>query len=81
MTVVTATEFKINLGKYLSQVGKEDIAISKNGKLVAQLIPYQHRVSDSLVGILNEGLLPENFDGDYRSLIADMRMKDYEDLD
>lgn len=34
---VTATEFKTNLGKYLEIVMDEDILITKNGKVIAQL--------------------------------------------
>jgi prevent-host-death family protein len=35
---ITATEFKTNLGKYLDDVGREDVVITKNGKPVARLI-------------------------------------------
>jgi len=35
--MVTATEFKINIGKYLSLADKEDVFITKNGKSVAKL--------------------------------------------
>ena len=35
---VTATEFKLNLGKYLELVLTEDIWVTKNGKTVAKLI-------------------------------------------
>ena len=52
---VTATEFKTNLGKYLSLVSQQDIFIVKNGKLVAKLtLPVVDKVAvlDSLVGIL-----------------------------
>ena len=34
---VTATEFKNNIGKYLSLVVDEDIFITKNGKNIARL--------------------------------------------
>ena len=52
---VTATELKNNLGKYLVLSAKEDIFITKNGKVVAKLTnPYQDRVetAKSLFGIL-----------------------------
>ena len=29
---ITATELKLNMGKYLSMAGKRDIFITKNGK-------------------------------------------------
>ena len=79
--VVTATELKTNLGKYLSQVGQEDIIISKNGKPIARLAQYKERVSDSLVGLLNSDELPKEFDGDYRKLIREGRLRDYENID
>ena len=42
---ITATELKMNLGKYLLMAEKEDIYITRNGKIVAKLSnPYQDRV-------------------------------------
>lgn len=35
--LITATEFKNNIGKYLTLASKEDIYITKNGKRVAKL--------------------------------------------
>ena len=35
--VVTATEFKSNIGKYLTMADMEDIVITRNGKSVAKL--------------------------------------------
>jgi len=35
---VTATEFKMNLGKYLILAEKEDVFISKNGKISVKLV-------------------------------------------
>lgn len=52
---ITATELKQNLGKYLLLSAKEDIYITKNGKIVAKLTnPHQNRVdtAKSLFGIL-----------------------------
>ena len=52
---ITATELKMNLGKYLMLAEKEDIYITKNGKVVAKLTnPFQDRVNmaKSLFGIL-----------------------------
>lgn len=51
---ITATEFKTNLGKYLDLVQKEDILITKNGKVIAQLSQPQTdkmAILNSLVGI------------------------------
>ena len=54
---ITATELKKNLGKYLLLSAKEDILITKNGKVVAKLTnPHQNRVNmaKALFGILPE---------------------------
>lgn len=52
--IVTATEFKTNLGKYLEMAAKQDIFITKNGKNIARLTsPTVNKLAvlDSLVGI------------------------------
>ncbi len=52
---ITATELKLNLGKYLLLSETEDIYITKNGKVVSKLSnPNQDRVTDmeSLFGII-----------------------------
>ncbi len=52
---VTATEFKMNLGKYLVLAETEDIFISKNGKINVKLVNNnQDKVEamQSLFGIL-----------------------------
>lgn len=52
---VTATEFKVNLGKYLLLAKTQDIYISKNGKKIAKLTTPDYdklNVLDSLVGII-----------------------------
>ncbi len=51
---ITATELKLNMGKYLSMAAKRDIYITKNGQRIARLTnPSPDRVAmlDSLVGI------------------------------
>lgn len=56
---VTATEFKNNLGKYLLLASKEDVFISKNGKIIAKLSnPNQTRteVAKSLFGVLSKDI-------------------------
>jgi len=53
--VVTATQFKANIGRYLDTVSGGDVYITKNGKMVAKLSdPMQNKLSilDSLVGIV-----------------------------
>ena len=50
---ITATELKLNLGKYLLLAATQDIYITRNGKTIAKLVsPYQYRVDtvDTLFG-------------------------------
>lgn len=59
---VTATEFKMNLGKYLMLAETEDVFITKNGKVVAKLAnPNANRVemAKSLFGIIPDNITPE----------------------
>ena len=52
---ITATELKNNLGKYLLLSAKEDVFITKNGKIVAKLTnPHQDRVEVAKDADLNE---------------------------
>ena len=59
---ITATELKINLGKYLMLAETEDIYITRNGKVVAKLSnPYQDRVdvAKSLFGVISNDMTLE----------------------
>jgi prevent-host-death family protein len=60
---ITATEFKTNIGKYLTLVDEEDIIITKNGKGIAKLTPLKENkvdIAKSLFGILpNDGITLE----------------------
>ena len=52
--IVTATEFKTNLGKYLEMAASQDIFITKNGKSIARFTsPAVNKLAllDDLVGI------------------------------
>ena len=52
---ITATELKQNLSKYLLMAQREDVVITRNGKVIAKLTnPYQDRVdmAKSLFGII-----------------------------
>lgn len=60
--IVTATEFKVNFGKYLGMLGQEDIYITKNGKTVAKVMRPNVSAVDALSGLL-EGKMPEDLDG------------------
>jgi len=74
---VTATEFKTNFGKYLEIITKEDIFITKNGKIIAKVSNPQVSAVDSISGILS-GLLPDDFD---RKNLKEERMSKYENDD
>ena len=53
--IVTATEFKSNLGKYLELAARQDIFITRNGKNIARLTsPTDDKLAilDNLVGII-----------------------------
>lgn len=64
--IVTATEFKTNLGKYLELATTQDIFITKNGKNIARLTnPSVDKLAvlDRLVGVV-----PEDTVGDEKTL-------------
>lgn len=64
---ITATELKWNLSKYLALAEKEDIYITKNGKVVAKLSnPYQDWVdtAKSLFGVLPADITLEEAKGE-----------------
>lgn len=58
---ITATEFKLNLGRYLDLVLTEDIWISRNGKTIAKLVNPNVSAVDSISGIL-KGKIPPDLD-------------------
>ena len=60
--LITATELKQNLGRYLLMAATEDVFITKNGKVVAKLSnPNQDRVNmaKSLFGVLPQDITLE----------------------
>ena len=53
--LITATEFKTNIGKYLALAAEEEITITKNGKSIAKLTHANEdkvEVAKSLFNIL-----------------------------
>lgn len=59
---ITATELKLNLGKYLLLAATQDIYITRNGKTIAKLVsPYQDRVDtvNALFGSVPDTMTPE----------------------
>lgn len=71
--VVTATEFKVNFGKYLGLLATEDIFITKNGKTIAKVSNPNVSAVDAISGLL-AGKLPEDYDG---KLLREERMRKY----
>jgi antitoxin (DNA-binding transcriptional repressor) of toxin-antitoxin stability system len=52
--LITATELKTNIGRYLDTASDEDIFVSRKGKIIAKISnPARDKVAllDSLVGI------------------------------
>ena len=51
--IVTATELKTNIGRYLDAVAEDEVLITENGKVFAKLSATQDKqaILDSLVGI------------------------------
>lgn len=72
--IVTATEFKTNFGKYLDMLTKEDIFITRNGKIIAKVINPQVSAVDSLRGMLKN--VPSDIDLDS---LREARLSKYED--
>ena len=71
---ITATELKMNLGKYLDLVLTEDIWVSKNGRIIAKLVNPNISAVDSISGIL-EGKVPDETD---RHTLREDRLERYE---
>ena len=74
---VTATEVKLNLGKYLELVRTEDIWVTKNGKTVAKLINPNVSSVDAISGVL-AGKIPTDLD---RHALREERLSQYESAD
>jgi prevent-host-death family protein len=54
--ILTATEFKANMGHYLDKLGEGDIVITRNGKRIAKLTDASKDKTDilrALTGILS----------------------------
>ncbi|WP_294359439.1 type II toxin-antitoxin system prevent-host-death family antitoxin [uncultured Clostridium sp.] len=60
--IITATELKLNLDKYIVMAETKEIYITQNGKIIAKLTtPYKERVdvAKSLFGIMSDDLTIE----------------------
>ena len=75
--VITATELKSSIGKYLSLVEDQDVYITKNGKTVAKLSSTKQNkveVAKALFGIIKN-------DGETLEQIREERLASYESSD
>ncbi len=71
---ITATELKLNLGKYLSLVSLEDIWITRNGKTIAKLINPNISSVEYISGVL-AGKVSEDIN---RHSLREERLSKYE---
>lgn len=58
--LITATELKANMGKYLDTVRREDVFVTRKGKIVAKISsPANDKIAllNSLVGVASETTL------------------------
>ncbi|MCL5781715.1 MAG: type II toxin-antitoxin system prevent-host-death family antitoxin [Firmicutes bacterium] len=74
--LITATEFKSNIGKYLALASKEEIIITKNGKRIAKLTNASEDKRDIVQSLI--GLLPSNISLEEA---REERLKKYEGVD
>ena len=74
---ITATELKLNLGRYLNMASLEDVLITRNGKIAAKLVNPHVSSVDYLSGVL-AGKVPEDID---RHAIREERLSGYEAAD
>jgi prevent-host-death family protein len=76
--IITATEFKNKVGKYLNIAQKEEVIISKNGKNIAKLIAISENefpATKSLAGVFEKA-------ASYQlEQTKDERLKKYENTD
>jgi len=75
--LVTATEFKNNIGKYLSLVATQDVFITKNGRSVAKLSSAKQDKVDIMKSLF--GIIPN--DGSTLEQLREERLARYETAD
>jgi len=75
--LITATEFKNNIGKYLTLVVEQDIFITKNGKNVAKLSSTKQNKVDIAKSLF--GIIPN--DGTTLEQVREERLARYETVD
>ena len=75
--IITATELKSNIGKYLSLANAEDIFITKNGKKIAKLSSAKQDKVNTMKSLF--GIIPD--DGTTLDQTREERLKNYEVID
>ena len=75
--LVTATQFKSNIGKYLDLVAEQDIFITKNGKSIAKLSSTKQNKVDIVKSLF--GIIPN--DGATLEQAREERLARYENTD
>ena len=73
--IVTATEFKTNIGKYLSLADREDVVITRNGRGVAKLVGVHDGNASALSAL--RGILKDT--GATRESIREERLAKYDE--
>ena len=77
--IVSATDFKLNMGKYLEMVNVEDITITKNGRKVGVLVSPGVNTVRTMKGILR---LPAEMQNMSCREFKEMRVREkYENYD
>ena len=71
--IITATELKSNLGRYLELVDKEDIVITRNGKHIAKLTAAAKDRTDILSALI--GIVPSDVS---LETVREERLRKYE---
>jgi len=82
--IVSSTEFKTNLGKYLDIVSGEEIIITRNGSKIARLIKEEDdKLADirSLYGILADTEYAHMSDDELHGVIHEERRRRYDSID
>jgi prevent-host-death family protein len=74
---VTATEFKANIGRYLTLVDTEEVVITKNGRSVAKLSSAKKSKADIVRSLI--GVIPD--DGMTLEKAREERLARYESAD
>lgn len=82
--LVSSTEFKVNLGKYLDIAASEDIIITRNGRKIAKLVKAEDDALSemrSLFGILAGSELSHMTDEEIKAIIYEEKGKRYDSVD